>query len=407
MNEQTDRNITADSGSRPYNGVHTVNITADTINRAADRGDFDRMESRIMRALAARTAAAAATDEPKFGARTTAGTVNASVATVPYAGHTDSNTSYDALVTHATAPHNAPENTSADEAVNTAIANALAASPLRREHAIATAVQAGVPKRVTLWSTLREARGSLRLRDLFFGAWDCVAVALVMTVAVWLIPFLRILSDGARVFTDPGILYASMFLTAPFMYEATHLLVRWREHEQRTDELLRTMRWSFVRLCALRMLVVGAVAATFIVAYGLCVNAVGMQMGFVGSNGIAGVAGLPNATETTGFVTAANAPISRFSLATLLGVAFSALFLFGIAQLTADVRCRWPWTMAVVPAAWVALGAVLLAWHDVLTPLLTGLPPTVALVTAVATGIAYFAAMNRFVRLSPAVARFA
>lgn len=411
MNEQTDRNTAADSGTRDNGGIRAAGATADAVNRAADRGDFDRMESRIMQAMAARTAAVAITDEPEFGARSAVGMANAIITDAPHAGNDGGDTSRDARVPHTTDLNNGPENTMTSEAVNAAITSALAASPLRREQAIAAAVRAGVPKRVTLWSTLREARGSLRLRDLFFGAWDCVAVALVMTVAVWLIPFLRILSDGAHVFTDPGTLYASMFLAAPFLYEATHLLVRWREHEQRTDELLRTMRWSFVRLCALRMLVVGAVAATLIVAYGLCVNEVGMQMGFVGAggitNGMAGAAGASNATGATGLVMTTNAPVSRFSLVTLLGVAFSALFLFGIAQLAADVHCRWPWSMIVVPAAWVALGVVLLTWHDALSPLLTGLPPMVALVTAVVTGIAYFAAMNRFVRHSPAVARFA
>ncbi|PWG66172.1 hypothetical protein [Bifidobacterium callitrichidarum] len=408
MNEQTDRNTATDSGTRDNGGIRAVGATADAVNRAADRGDFDRMESRIMQAMTARMAAAAITDEPEFGARSAVGMSNVIIANMSHAGNDNSGTARDVHVLHAADPNNGPANTTTSEAVNAAITSALAASPLRREQAIAAAVRAGVPKRVTLWSTLREARGSLRLRDLFFGAWDCVAVALVMTVAVWLIPFLRILSDGVRVFTDPGTLYASMFLAAPFLYEATHLLVRWREHEQRTDELLRTMRWSFVRLCALRMLVVGAVAATLIVAYGLCVNEVGMQMGFVGSGSVTnGTTGAASAPGATGFVMTTNAPVSRFSLVTLLGVAFSALFLFGIAQLAADVRCRWPWSMIVVPAAWVALGVVLLTWHDSLSPLLTGLPPMVALVTAVATGIAYFAAMNRFVRRSPAVARFA
>lgn len=408
MNEQTDRNTAADSGTRDNGGIRAADATADAVNRAADRGDFDRMESRIMQAMAARMAAAAITDEPEFGARAAVGMSNVIIADMSHAGNDNGGTARDVHVLHAADPNNGPANTTTSKAVNAAITTTLAASPLRREQAIAAAVRAGVPKRVTLWSTLREARGSLRLRDLFFGAWDCVAVALVMTVAVWLIPFLRILSDGAHVFTDPGTLYASMFLAAPFLYEATHLLVRWREHEQRTDELLRTMRWSFVRLCALRMLVVGAVAATLIVAYGLCVNEVGMQMGFVGSGSATnGVAGTASTTGAAGLVMAASAPASRFSLATLLGVAFSALFLFGIAQLAADVHCRWPWSMVVVPAAWVALGVVLLTWHDSLSPLLTGLPPMVALVTAAVTGIAYFAAMNRFVRHSPSVALFA
>lgn len=255
----------------------------------------------------------------------------------------------------------------------------------RRERAIATAVLEGVPERPTLRSTLARARGSLRLRDLFFGAWDCVAVALMMTATVWMVQLTRVMGDGEHVFAHPGLLYAGMFLTAPFLYESTHLLVRFREHERRTDELLRVMRWSFVRLCALRMLVVGAAAATLIVAYGLYVNALAVRVGF----------------DASGAFT------SRFSLTTLMGVAFSALFLFGIAQLVADVHCRWPWSMAVVPAVWVALGAALLAWHDALAPVLAGLPPAVALTAAVTTGAAYFTAMNRFVRLSPAIARFA
>ncbi|KAA8825539.1 hypothetical protein EMO92_05690 [Bifidobacterium reuteri] len=311
-------------------------------------------------------------------------------------------------------------------------------SSARREQAIAGAIAAGVPKRVTLWSTLAEARGSLRLRDLFFGAWDCVAVALVMTATVWLIPLIRLFTNAAYALAHPGTVYAMAFLTAPFLYEATHLLVRFKEHESHTDDLLRTMRWSFTRLCALRMLVMGAAAATLIVGYAAVVSVLGAQVGLasggagggIGSGvggsvggGVGGALFFPNATGIRLGSGAANAGMvwspaglsdvipdtsaARFSLLTLLGVAFSALFVFGIAQLVADVHARWPWSMIAIPALWVALCVALLAWHDVLAPLLAGLPPMVALITAVATGVAYFAAMGRFVRLAPSVAEAA
>ena len=257
-------------------------------------------------------------------------------------------------------------------------------SSTRRERTIAAVVEAGVPKRVTLWSILAEARGSLRLRDLFFGAWDCVAVALVMTATVWMIPLLQLLTDAQHVLTHPGTVYAMAFLTAPFLYGATHLLVRFKEHESRTDELLRTMRWSFTRLCALRMLVTGAAAATLIVGYAAIVGAVYTQLG-PAEGGVGGII----------------VPAARLSLVTLLGVAFSALFVFGIVQLAADAHVRWPGSMLVIPPLWVALCVILLVWNDSLAPLLSNLPPMVALVTAVATGAAYFTAMARFARSEP------
>ena len=304
-------------------------------------------------------------------------------------------------------------------------------SPIRREQAIAAAVEAGVPKRVTVWSTLAEARGSLRLRDLFFGAWDCVVVALVMTAVVWLIPLTRLFTNTAYMLAHPGTVYAMAFLTAPFLYEATHLLVRFKEHESHTDDLLRTMRWSFTRLCALRTLVMGAAAATLIVGYAATVSVLGTQAGIeagfasgAAGGGLGGTAsffpdiagiGLGGGVPNDGMVWSPaglsdvilDASATRLSLMTLLGVAFSALFVFGIAQLVADVHARWPWSMIAVPVLWIALCAALLIWHDTLAPLLAGLPPVVALITAVATGVAYFAAMGRFVRLEPAIAEAA
>lgn len=310
-------------------------------------------------------------------------------------------------------------------APDTALANVIVDSPMQREQAIADSVEAGVPKRVTLWSTLVEARGSLRLRDLFFGAWDCVAVALVMTATVWLIPLIRLFTNAAYALAHPGTVYAMVFLTAPFLYEATHLLVRFKEHESHTDDLLRTMRWSFTRLCALRMLVMGAAAATLIVGYAAVVSVLGAQVGLADGGG-GGIGGALPFSDATGIGLGAGATnigmvwspaglssvipdtsAARFSFMTMLGIAFSALFVFGIAQLVADVHAHWPWSMIAVPALWVALCVALLVWHDVLAPLLAGLPPMVALITAVATGVAYFAAMGRFVRLEPAIAEAA
>lgn len=380
MNERLERDgRDTDYGSIRRDIIHHAGanalMTNDSMTSAhgADAADAD-MEARIMRAIATRTAAESAAGPSTDGPKSSAAIPDTTASALPY--RTSSVASSSASPA---APTAAPDST---------LGAPRSGIPWsRRERAIMAAVREGIPERPTLWSTLVRARGSLRLRDLFFGTWDCVAVALMMTATVWMVQLVRVMSGGERVFAHPGLLYAGMFLTAPFLYEATHLLVRFREHEQRTDELLRTMRWSFVRLCALRMLVIGAAAATLIVAYGLYVNALAAQVGFD--------------------VAAASTTASRFSLTTLMGVAFSALFLFGIAQLAADVHCRWPWSMAVVPGVWVALGAVLLVWHDALAPLMAGLPPAVALVSAVVTGVAYLAAMNRFVRISPAITRFA
>lgn len=306
--------------------------------------------------------------------------------------------------------------TIASRANSTTMATALSDSAMRREQAIRTAVETSLPKRVTLWSTLVEARGSMRFRDLFFGVWDCVAVALIMTATIWIIPLIRLFTDTQHVLTQPGIVYAIAFLTAPFLYVTTHVLVRVKEHENHTNELLRAMRWSFTRLCALRMLVMGATAATLIVGYAIILNAVGSRVS--SADGVSAVTMLAepiypahgSTTAALGAVNTANAAtVSNVSLSlmTLLGVAFSALFVFGIAQLTADVYASWPWSMIVVPAFWIALCAALFAYHDALAPLLANLPPLVALISAIVTGVAYFAAMQRFIRLSPAIARFA
>lgn len=306
--------------------------------------------------------------------------------------------------------------TIASRANSTTMVTALSDSAMRREQAIRTAVETSLPKRATLWSTLVEARGSMRFRDLFFGVWDCVAVALIMTATIWIIPLARLFIDPQHVLTQPGIVYAIAFLTAPFLYVTTHVLVRVKEHENHTDELLCTMRWSFTRLCALRMLVMGAAAATLIVGYAIILKAVGGRMS--SADGVSTVTMLAepiypahgSATAALGTMNTANTATTSnvsLSLMTLLGVAFSALFVFGIAQLTADVYTRWPWSMIVVPAFWIALCAVLFAYRDALAPLLANLPPLVALISAIVTGVAYFATMQRFIRLSPAIARFA
>ncbi|WP_214358151.1 hypothetical protein [Bifidobacterium santillanense] len=239
-------------------------------------------------------------------------------------------------------------------------------------------LDAAMPRRAGLLASAVDVVRALGVRGLFFGVADCVFLGLVITLVVWAPLFAAVLSAPADGFgptfvmsraasavsvaawTRPGRLLVPLFVAAPMLYESVAVLTMLREREARMIELLRTCRWSFRRLTAVRMLVLGTLSTVVCVAFGACVALAGIHLDPV----------------------------------TTLGVSFASLFLFALAQLGADRYVRWPFSAAVVPVVWLAVGGALWRFRDLVTPWLLRLPPAVCLAAGLALALAYGLALD-------------
>ena len=232
-----------------------------------------------------------------------------------------------------------------------------------RDASIGMIVAQGMPRRVGLPGMVMDVVRALGPRNLFFGVWDCVFVGLIGAVCVWGLLFAG--AGGSSLWSDVGLgrFCVLMFLVAPFLYECVHLLIMFKERDCHTLDVLRTCKWSFRRIAAVRMLAFGAVSVVLDTACGI---------------GIALMIG------------------ARVSAMTILGVSFSSLFLFALGQLAVDARCSWPVSAAIMPAVWLLvsgagwwLAADLFVW-------LERLPSLVCLGIGVAAGALYVVSLQRY-----------
>lgn len=243
-------------------------------------------------------------------------------------------------------------------------------SASERDASIAMIVARGMPARTRLVDAMIALVRSVGLRDLFFGVWDCVFLGIMAAACLW-----GLLVAGAGGFlaaadgAGEGRLAVLLFLISPFLYEIVHLLVMIKERERRTLDLWRVCRWSFRRLAAVRMLAFGAASV------------------------LANTAGAAAVDAASG---------RRLPLITMLGVSFASLFLFALGQLAVDVRCAWPASAAVMPAAWAALSGIGWACDRRVTALLERLPAAVSLGVAVGLAVLFVAALQRHMNV-PAV----
>ncbi|WP_133122318.1 hypothetical protein [Bifidobacterium simiarum] len=238
--------------------------------------------------------------------------------------------------------------------------------PARRR--IRLIVDRGLPPRTRLIDLLADVTGTLSWRNVFFGLWDCMLLATMVALVAWggvfalasggLSPVM-----GAEVDEKLRMLYVPTFVISPLLYGLVNLLAAWKEREARMDQLLRTYRWPSRRLRAVRMMVFGLISAAgsvlFAATMSLC------------------------------------SPL-RFSPPTLLGVSFSALFLFAAGQLLADLRLSPPLSFIPMPALWSVMSVVLLSAHTVVEPMLSRLPAALTLCASALFAMVYLLMLRRY-----------
>lgn len=161
---------------------------------------------------------------------------------------------------------------------------------------------------------------NLPLSALVFGVEDCLFLA----VLLGLLPALGCFApQDALAQAIPGVL----FLTAPLLYAAAHILTMWKESQCGTLDWKRTCRLSLQTLTALRMGLFGGAAVLVCVPVNLLL------------------------WQACG---------GTLSLLQMLGISFSSLFLH--AALTLTLR-RFRWGPAIPAAVWAALGTALLSYQ--------------------------------------------
>lgn len=244
----------------------------------------------------------------------------------------------------------------------------------RRAASIAAILDKGVVKRPGLAEVLTFTVRMLRVRNLFFGVWDCVVLGLVVTAGLWATVIVNAASAWNAPAQEAGagtsvsamqqaFVYISVFLLSPFMYGLLHALIAWKENLAHTRELQRACRWSFRRLTAVRMLVLGAICVVM---------------------------------SSASAVIVAQATHNGLPMLTILGVSFSSLFIYALLQIAVDVWWPWGFSGAVLPLLWVALCGLMLTQGAHVGIWLGRLPPALALLIAVAVAAGYLAAIRRY-----------
>ena len=196
--------------------------------------------------------------------------------------------------------------------------NDLKLTPAERERAIARILDAGALPRRSLLAELRTVYAALDLRMLFFGVGECLFLALVAAVLLF-IPM-----AAAVPYENMASL---LFLFSPVLYALLTLFTAWKEQSCGVLDWRQTCRVSLRETAALRMLVFGGISVLTLVP----ANAVLWAL----------------------------SPV-QVSFGWMLGVSLSSLFLYGALSLMfQQLRRRAGWLMA--PVVWTLAGLILLS----------------------------------------------
>ena len=164
----------------------------------------------------------------------------------------------------------------------------------------------------------RARRRSIPLSVVFFGVEDCLFLP-VLAALLCLIP-------GAAIARfDP--MAPMLFLFSPALYAALHLLTAWKDTASGVAEWRRSCKLSACTLLALRMLVFGGLAVIVCVPANILLWLTSGQ---------------------------------SWSLAWMLGLSFSSLFLYAALTLFC---LRFRRGMVLPPAFWGVTGLLLLVWE--------------------------------------------
>lgn len=197
---------------------------------------------------------------------------------------------------------------------------------------------------------------SLPLSVLVFGVEDCLFLAVLLGLLPAALWFAHTETLAHEL---PGIL----FLTAPLLYAAAHILTMWKESQCGTLDWKRTCRLSLQTLTALRMGLFGGAAVLVCVPVDVL---------------------LWRACD------------GALPLVRMLGISFASLFLH--AALSLSFR-HLRWGMAAPVAIWILLGTALLChepWIDFLVEI-----PTIVFFVLAGAGLIYCLSRLRALLHSP------
>ena len=112
-----------------------------------------------------------------------------------------------------------------------------------KDAAVCQILDAGLPAPPGLWHTLTETFQAVGLQTLFFGAADCLFLA-VLFLVLCLLP-------AAAAVARQGSLGPVLFLLSPALYAALHLLTAWKDSQSGTLEWRQACRISLRAMTAL------------------------------------------------------------------------------------------------------------------------------------------------------------
>ena len=204
--------------------------------------------------------------------------------------------------------------------------------------------------------TILDVARALGLRKLFFGTGDCIALSFVIVVLVGGILLLRMAVDEV-------FLVGGTFFLSPLLYALLHLMVLWKEWMTGTYEMKMVCRYNLRQITTLRMLVFGAASS---LGNGALMAALWSLMG------------------------------RTLPLLKLLGLSFSALFLFAVLLLAAQLATRCMALLLAVPVCWTAAGLLALQFGEQILHILLAVPTAAPVAAAALTIVLFGAELRRY-----------
>ena len=193
------------------------------------------------------------------------------------------------------------------------------------------------------------------LRNLFWGTWDCIFLALLGGITL-----------GA-LFAIPSVVYQSLLplallMVSPAVYSLLHFLTMWKEKQIGLYEIKMTCHYTLKELTALRMMFFGGASAIVDVTFVLCIRQ------------------------------QAKLALSFFQM---LGISLSALFLYGTATLflLSHAKSRYQW---ILPAGWCVTCIALAVFSVDILGFLIKIPNVIAVLAALMAALLFFAESEHY-----------
>lgn len=204
-----------------------------------------------------------------------------------------------------------------------------------------------------------ELMGKIGIRNLFWGTWDCIFLALIGGITL------------ATVFILPSVMYKQilpigLFLLSPAIYGLLHFLTIWKEKQIGLYEIKMTCRYSLKELTAVRMAFFGGASALSDVLFVLILK---------------------------------RQPDVFLSFFQMIGVSLSALFLYGTATLLSLSHARYS-KQWIVPVVWCSVCISPVLFHVDVMEVLMQIPSAVALAVAFLTALLFFVRLEHYVSKS-------